>query len=168
MWVTWGVATQITDRSIDQLNHQRHTPSTLSPGNETTIPTWQDVGWASGAVWVQWWKGSFTLPGVSSGPPEHNRSLYHKCGGLIPTNFKWGTWNQTLFIHDCAVHRKKIMIFSLSRSIIKTFKTLIGKACCEFRTILGGYNLGVSELVSWPFALPVGLFVCGCYLDIIN
>jgi len=40
------------------------------------------------------------------------------------------------------------MILSSSRSIIKTFKTFIGKACCDESAILRRYNLGVSELVS--------------------
>ena len=39
------------------------------------------------------------------------------------------------------------MILSLSRSIIETFKTFIGKACCEDSTILQRFSLGVSELM---------------------
>jgi hypothetical protein len=53
-----------------------------------------------------------------------------------------------MFIRESTVHRKKLMILSLSRSIIETFKTFIGKACCDDSTVLRRYSLGVSELMS--------------------
>jgi len=39
-----------------EVSGQLHAPAALPPGQETTVPIWQEVVWASDPVWPRWWE----------------------------------------------------------------------------------------------------------------
>jgi hypothetical protein len=69
MWESGGIAPALFTSVLGESEWWASRPSLFTPGEiASPVLIWQEVGWTSELVWMQWSSENFAMPGNKPGP----------------------------------------------------------------------------------------------------